>query len=106
MYDASTVDKLWKKKQYIGPGNIGTQETLTQWNKASTVTLGTNKTVTLRLDQYTQREDITKTYKNSKVNALDPHDQRFEMINKLPQINSKFKNSYKHQIKNTIGRLD
>ena len=95
---------LWKKKEYIGPGNIGTQKTLTLWNKASDVVLGTNKTNTLRLDQYTQREEITNQYKNSKVLACNPHDEQFESINKLPKINSKYRNTYQHEIKKTIGR--
>lgn len=95
-----------QKKTYIAPGNIGTCETVTQWNPASNVIMGTNKVQTLRLDQYKDREDIRKTYKCSKINNLDPHDARFENIDKLPLINSKFKNSYKHQIKNTFGRRD
>lgn len=58
---SSTMEQiLWKKKEYIGPGNIGTVKTLTLWNKASEITTGTTKTSTLRLDQYTSREDITK----------------------------------------------
>lgn len=43
----------------MGPGNLGTMKTLTLWNKASELVTGTNKTSTLRLDQYTEREDIT-----------------------------------------------
>jgi hypothetical protein len=39
-----------QKKTYIAPGNLGTCETVTQWNPASNVVLGTNKVQTLRLD--------------------------------------------------------
>lgn len=104
---SSQMDQmLWKKKEYIGPGNIGTVKTLTLWNKASEITTGTTKTNTLRLDQYTSRTDITKQYKNSKVLALNPHNKQFDIIDKLPKINSKYRNTYQHQIKNTIGRLN
>ena len=77
---------------------------MTLWNKASDVVLGTTKTSTLRLDQYTQREDITKQYKNSKVLVVNPHDEQFEIIDKLPKINSKYRKTYQHEIKKTIGR--
>ena len=56
--------------------------------------------MTLRFDQYKDRTDITKMI------HTNPHNQQFETINKLPLINSKFKNSYKHEIKRTIGRVE
>jgi len=51
--------------------------------------MGTNKTNTLRFDQYRKRTDITEMI------TVHPVDAQFEVINKMPHVNSKFKNSYK-----------
>lgn len=60
--------------------------------------LGTNKSNALRFDQYCDRTDITKMI------PVNPHKRRFDNIEKLPMINSKFNNSFKLEINRTIGR--
>ena len=90
---------LLKPKTFIAPGGIGTCLTGVQWNRASRTSLGTNKSLTLRFDQYKDRLDITKM-----IVPCDPHDQRFETITKLSTVNSKFKDSYTHNISKDISR--
>lgn len=36
--------------------------------------------------------------------SVNPHEGRFEPIDKLPRINSKYKNSFKVSMNKTLGR--
>ena len=93
------VDKnIFKSKEIIAVGSIGSQITTMHWNRASNTLLGTNKSPALRFDQYCGKTDIT-----AMIN-VHPHDKQFEPIDKLPLINSKFKNSSKVSIKKQISR--
>lgn len=77
--------KLFEYKTYIAPGSIGTQKTQIQWNRNSKQEVGTNKTQCLRFDQYMSRVDLDKQC------FLYAHPGRFERINDLPIVNSKFR---------------
>lgn len=96
--DRSLHKALFETKTYIAPGNLGTKHTVTHWNKHSSESLGTTKTLALRFDQYTPRPNPEST---SKVNA---HEMRFENINKLPSIHSSNKKSLAVDIRKQISR--
>lgn len=96
--DKSLHKALFEPKTYIAPGNLGTQQTMTHWNKNSSESLGTTKTLALRFDQYTPRPNIESTVQ---VNA---HEKRFENINKLPSIHSSNRKSIAVDIRKQISR--
>ena len=85
-------------REYIAPGGIGSQKTQVQWNKGSNTVMGTNKTSALRLDLYNNKQDITTMI------SVNPHESRFDNFNRLPRINSKYKNSLKLDFNKTSGR--
>jgi len=89
---------LLNPRHFIGPGNLGSLLSSVQHNRASNTVLGTNKTSTLRFDQYRQRPSITSLI------TVNPVEAQFDSIDKMPAVNSKFKNSYKMQMKHTISR--
>ena len=60
--------------------------------------MGTNKTSALRLDLYNNKQDITTMI------SVNPHESRFDNFNRLPRINSKYKNSLKLDFNKTSGR--
>ena len=60
--------------------------------------MGTNKTSALRLDLYNSKQDITTMI------SVNPHEKQFDNFNHLPKINSKYKNSFKLDLRKTSGR--
>ena len=62
--------------------------------------MGTNKTQTLRFDQYTSRPDL------GKISGINIHDNRFDYFNNLPRIVGKYKQGSMFDYDRCIGRIE
>lgn len=90
---------LFETRTYIAPGGLGSTKTSIMYNKGSVESLGTTKTPVLKFNKQTSRPEFNR-------NAHLIHPMRFENINKLPSVNSKFKKPVNVEIGKIEGRKD